>query len=152
MKNGKEKKYPVVNWGNALMSSVAILAGAALLIWSITLFAWIGIIIGALLFVSGAGVAILQPTHAIVSASEIKLYYGFGLFYEGALWSDITAVYENNYKNAKKSDREKVFYFEGMTSPRPREFMHSEIARSDKLRSLITEFWGAPLKRTEKND
>ena len=126
--------------------------GAVLLIWSVLSLAWIGMIVGLLLFISGAGIAILQPTHATVSESKITLYYAFGFFSEGAEWKNITAVYENNYKGGKKNDREHVFYFEGMTSKRPREFMRSEIARSKRLYDLITAYWGAPVKRTKRED
>ena len=127
------------------MSIVAIICGGALTVWSIFAFAWIGLVFGGLLFVSGAGIALLQPTHALVSEKRISLYYGFGLFSEGAEWKDITAVYEKNYKGGKKKDREQIFSFEGMTSKSPRAFMRGEIERSNKMRRLIVSFWGEPL-------
>ena len=142
----KEKKYFIPNYKNDAMSVIAILGGGALAVWSLFLFAWIGLVIGALLFISGAGIALLQPTHAVVSEKRIDLYYGFGIFSEGAEWKDISAVYEKNYKGGKKKDREQIFSFEGMTSISPREFMRGEIERNQKLRDLIVSFWGEPIR------
>ena len=126
------------------MSVFAVIGGGALTLWSLFNLAWIGLAFGGLLFVSGAGIALLQPTHAVVSEKRIDLYYGFGVFSEGAEWADISAVYEKNYKGGKKKDREQIFSFEGMTSKTPRAFMHGEIERNKKLRGLIVSFWGEP--------
>ena len=127
------------------MSVVALIGGGALSLWSLFAFAWIGLVVGILLFISGAGIALLQPTHAVVSEKRIDLYYGFGILSEGAEWKDISAVYEKNYKGGKKKDREQIFSFEGMTSKAPREFMRGEIERNQKLRNLIVSFWGEPI-------
>ena len=148
----KEKKYIVPNYKNDAMSTVAIIGGGALTVWSLLIFAWVGLIFGILLFVSGAGIALLQPTHVILSEKRIDLYYGFGIFSEGAEWKDISAVCEKNYKGGKKKDREQIFSFEGMTSKTPRAFMRGEIERNKKLRRLIVTFWGEPTKVKKEQD
>ena len=141
----KEKKYFVPNYKNNAMSIAALIGGGALALWSIFIFAWIGLILGAVLFISGAGVAVLQPTHALVSEKGITLYYGFGIFSESAEWENVTAVYEKTYIGKRKKDREKVFSFEGMTSKSYRPFMKGEIEQNKKLRGLIVSFWGEPV-------
>ena len=134
------------------MSIAALIGGGALTVWSIFILAWLGLVLGALLVVSGAGVAILQPTHAVVSEKRITLYYGFGLFSEGAEWEDITAVYERTYKGRKKKDNEQIFSFDGMTSKNPRSFMRGEIEQNKKIRHLIVSFWGEPISAKKEED
>ena len=148
----KEKKYFVPNYKNNAMSIAALIGGGALTVWSIFILAWLGLVLGALLVVSGAGVAILQPTHAVVSEKRITLYYGFGLFSEGAEWEDITAVYERTYKGRKKKDNEQIFSFDGMTSKNPRSFMRGEIEQNKKIRHLIVSFWGEPISAKKEED
>ncbi len=141
------KKYFVPNYKNLLLIAFGVLCGAALTAVSIVSHSWVGIVIGLVMFGCGVGIAILQPTHAVAGPDGIRLYYAFGIFRESAGWADITAVYENAYKDGRRSDREKVFYFVGI-KPKYR-FMRSEFARSRKMRKLILAFWGKePVIRT----